>query len=425
MRSLTFLLAVVLQAAPCVVSVSVDGVVHPVTAEIVGRAITQAEQQNCRLVLILLDTPGGFLEATRAIIERIESSSVPVASFVTPSGGRAASAGFFLLQAADVAAMSPGTHTGAAHPVLLLGTPDETMKKKIENDTSASLRTLVDRRGRNTALAEKAVVESKSFTDQEALKDHLVDLVARDERDLLVQLNHREIRRFDGRKVTLDLDGATITPYEPALRLRVQSYLTDPNLALALTLIGALGIYVEFTTPGVILPGVAGAISLILGLSALSVLPLNWTGVALLLLALVLFVLDLKLASHGVLSVGATIALVLGAVMLVDSPIPEMRIHLSTAIALAVPFALISFFLVTLIIKARLRRPDTGREAVVGALGVALTDLTPTGRVAYHGEIWQARASKPVAAGATVRITALNGLELSVDPQTEGALHGT
>jgi membrane-bound serine protease (ClpP class) len=406
--------------AACVVAVRVDGVVHPVTVEMLGRAIQQAEQQGCALVLMELNTPGGFLEATREATEKMLASGVPVAAYVTPSGGRAASAGFFLLEAADVAAMAPGTHTGAAHPVLLAGTPDETMKRKIENDAAASLRTLVDRRGRNSALAEKAVLESKSFTDQEAMKDHLVDLVAADERDLLAQLSRREIKRFDGRTVSLNLEGATILRYEPTVRLRIQAALADPNIALALTLLGALGIYVEFTSPGVILPGVAGAIALVLGLSALSVLPLNWTGVTLLLLAMALFVLELKFASHGILGTGATVSLILGALLLIDSPIPEMRIQIATALAIALPFAAIVMFLVTIVVKARVRKPDTGKESIIGAEAVALTALSPDGQVLYHGEIWQARASQPVVAGGHVRITEIKGLELFVEPSPSG-----
>jgi membrane-bound serine protease (ClpP class) len=407
--------------APCVVTVEIDSVIHPVTAEIVARGIDQARQAGCQLVLLHLNTPGGFLDATRAIIEKIVSSPVPVAAYVSPGGGRAASAGFLILEAADIAAMAPGTHTGAAHPVLLVGSPDDVMKKKIENDTAAELRTLTDRRGRNSPLAEKAVLESRSFTDQEALREHLIDLIASSDSDLLKQLNTREVRRFDGRTQTVETDNARLIPYELTIRQKVQSALSDPNLALALTVLGALGLYVEFSSPGFIFPGVAGGILLLLGLSSLAVLPLNWTGVALLLLALALFVLEAKYTSHGVLGTGAAVSMVLGALFLIDSPIPEMRIHLSTALGLTLPFAVITALLVTLVVRARLAKPATGLESAIGASAVALTPLNPTGQVLYHGEVWQARASAELPAGSPVRITAVTGLTLSVEPNPTGA----
>jgi membrane-bound serine protease (ClpP class) len=408
---------------PCVVTIEVDSVVHPVTVEILGRAIEQAERERCSLLLMRLNTPGGFLEATRAATEKMLSSPVPIAAYVSPGGGRAASAGFFLLQAADIAAMAPGTHTGAAHPVLLAGTPDETLNRKISNDAAASLRTVTERRGRNPAVAEKAVLESKSFTDQEALKEKLIDLIAANDRELMQQLDGRTVRRFDGRTTTLLLKDAVLTPYELTTRERLQSALADPNLALAMTVLGALGLYLEFSSPGLILPGVAGAILLVLGLGALSVLPLSWAGVALLLLAVALFVLEAKFASHGILGTGATVAMVLGAMMLIDTPAPEMRIHLSTALGLAIPFALITGFLVTLVVKARLSQVATGSEALPGQPAVALTELAPEGQVLYRGEHWQARCRTHAPAGSKLRITALDGLTLEVEVQTKEGAH--
>jgi len=273
-----------------VVAVTVDGVVHPVTFEIISHALDQARQQEASLLLIRLNTPGGLMEATRQIVERLVASPVPVVTYVAPSGGRAASAGFFLLEAGDVAAMAPGTNTGAASPVLLIGGQmDAVMRRKVENDAAASIRSLVSKRGRNAELAEKTVLEARSFTDGEALSNRLIELVARDQDELLKVLDGREITRFDGRKQTLRITGASVAEYRPTMRESIISAVSDPNIAFILLVVGALGLYVEFSHPGLIAPGVAGAILVLLGLSALSVLPISITGVALLVLALVLF----------------------------------------------------------------------------------------------------------------------------------------
>jgi membrane-bound serine protease (ClpP class) len=401
--------------APCVVAVHLDGVVHPVTVEILKDAAKQAAS-GCNLLLIRLDTPGGFLEATRGATQAMLESKVPVVAYVAPSGGRAASAGFFLLQAADVAAMAPGTRTGAAHPVMLAGQADDTLMKKVANDAAASLRAVVERRGRNVEAAEKAVIESKSYTDQESLKLKLIDVIASDEADLLRQLHGRAVKRFGGAEQRLDAQGARVVEYEPTLRQRAQKSMSDPNLALGMVLLGALGIYLEFTSPGLIVPGVAGAILLLMGLSALAVLPLNWSGAALILLGLALFALELKIASHGVLGIGGSLALVLGAVLLVDTPVPELRIQWGAAVALVAPFGAILLFLISIAVKARMNRPATGRESFAGDTATALTVLAPRGLVLYRGEVWQAVSSRPVKEGAQVRIAALEGLELKVEP---------
>ncbi len=409
-------------ASPNVVAVDVGGIVHPVTVEIVSRALDQAKRENADAVLLRLNTPGGLMDAMHQTIEKIVASPIPVITYVTPSGGRAASAGFFLLEAGDIAAMAPGTNTGAAHPVLMGGEMDADMKRKVENDASASLRSLTQKRGRNSALAEKAVMESKSFTEKEALDDHLIELIARDEQDLLAQLDGREVVRFDGRKPKLHLAGATVTAYQPNLRERIISAVADPNIALILIVVGALGIYVEFSSPGLIAPGIAGAISVLLGLSALSVLPINWAGVALLILAFTLFALEAKLASHGVLGLGGAVAMVLGAVLLVDSPLPELRIRFSVAIALAVPFAIITTVLLTLVVRARANKVVTGPAGMLGEPGVAVTELAPSGKVKVRGEYWDAIAQPGarVEPGAKVRVIGIKGLELAVKPETSG-----
>ena len=414
---LLFLAGAAWGGAPVVIAVSIDGVVHPVTSEIVGHALEQAQRENAELVLVRLNTPGGLMDATRQINEQLVASPVPVATYVCPSGGRAASAGFFLLLSADVAAMSPGTNTGAASPVLLAGEMDAVMRKKVESDAAASMRSMAAKRGRNSALAEKAVLESKSFTDKEALENQLIDLIARDQSDLLRQLNGREITRFDGRKQVLKLAGAVVKEYQPTWREQLIRAISDPNIALILLVLGALGIYIEFTSPGLIAPGVAGGILVLLGLSALSVLPINWLGAALLLLAVALFVLEAKFASHGVLGTGGAVAMVLGAVLLVNSPIPEMRVHLSTAVAITLPFAIITVFLMSLVLRARANKVVTGTSGMVDAVAIAHTPLNPAGKVFVHGEFWDAISSHPVEAGARVRVVAVEGLELRVEPK--------
>jgi membrane-bound serine protease (ClpP class) len=402
--------------APPVVAVNVDGMVHPVTVDIVAHAIEQARRQGAAALLVRLNTPGGLMDAMRQTVEKLLASPVPVIAYVCPSGGRAASAGFFLLEAGDVAAMAPGTSTGAAHPVLFTGGQmDPVMKQKVENDAAAYLRSIVAKRGRNSALAEKAVLESKSFTERESLEAHLADVVARDDRDLLAQLDGREITRFSGAREVLRLGGASIVEYEKTWRETIVSAISDPNIALVLLVIGALGIYAEFSSPGLIAPGVIGAILVLLGLSAISVLPINWLGAALLLLSLALFVLEAKLASHGVLAGGGAVAMVLGAVLLVDSPIPELRIHWSTAIALALPFSAITAMLVVLVVRARRYKVTTGAEAMLGEAGVAVTGLEPEGKVFVHGEYWDAVCSAGAPAGARVRVTDIERLKLTVE----------
>ncbi len=416
--ALALALAAQALSAAKVIVVDVDGVVHPITTEIVSSAIARAKQENAALLVVRLNTPGGLMDAMRETIQQIVSSPVPVATYVAPSGGRAASAGFFILESGDVAAMAPGTNTGAAHPVEMFGEMDAEMKEKVTNDAAAYMRSICSRRGRNSAVAESAVRESKSFTEKEALDQHLVDLIAPSVADLLREVDGRTVTRFNGETVTLHTAGATIEVYERSLRQKIISAIADPNIALILLVIGALCIYVEFSSPGMVAPGVAGAILVLLGLSALSVLPINWLGVALLLLAFTLFVLEAKIAAHGVLGVGGTVSMVLGAVMLVNSPYPEMRIHWTTAIALALPFSLITVLLLSLAIRARRNKVATGSEGMIGETGTAFTALAPEGKVFVHGEYWNAVSQVPVAAGARVRVKAIDGLILTVEPRT-------
>lgn len=409
------LLAVPLAAAPRVVAADVDGVVHPITVEIVARAIEQARSENATCILIRLNTPGGMLDATREAIEKMVASPVPVVTYVTPSGGRAASAGFFLLEAGDIAAMAPGTNTGAASPIILGQQMDPVMRAKIENDSAALLRNLTARHGRNSDLAEKTIREARAFTDKESLDNHLIEIVAASERDLLDQINGREVVRFNGTHQRLNTAGADVIVVSLSWRERLISSIADPNIGFILVVLGALGLYVEFSSPGLIFPGVAGAVLVLLGLSSLAVLPINWVGVVLLILAAAMFILEAKVTSHGILGIGATVSMVLGAVLLVDGP-PEVRIHLSTALAVSLPFALITMFLVSLVVRARRNKVLTGISGMLDEIGVARTDLSPAGKVFVHGEFWNAVSSAPVPEGSRVRVTAVNGLTLRVDP---------
>src|SRR5581483_11684573 len=374
----------------------------------ISRAIDQGKNRKTAVILIRLNTPGGLMEAMRESIEKIVASPIPVVTYVTPSGGRAASAGFFILEAGDVAAMAPGTNTGAAHPVILGSQMDPVMKQKVENDAAASLRSIASKRGRNAELAQKAVFESRSFTDKEALEDRLIDLIATSETDLLAKLDGREVARLDGSRQVLHTAGAVIVPYEATLRERILAAIADPNVALIILIIGALGIYIEFSSPGLIAPGVAGAILVLLGLSAISVLPINWLGAALLLLALVLFVLEAKFTSHGILGAGGAIAMVLGATMLIDSPLPELRIRLSTAIAVALRFAAITMLLLTLVVRARRSKVITGTDGMLGETGIVLSAVAPEGKVFIRGEYWDAISPVPIPSGARVRVTAVD-----------------
>jgi len=409
------LAAFVAPAASKVIAVNVDSIVHPITVEIIGNAIDQAGRENAAAVLLRLNTPGGLLDATREINSRIIASRVPVIAYVTPSGGRAASAGFFILEAADVAAMAPGTNTGASSPVLLGAQMDPVMRSKVENDTSAWLRSLVIKRGRNAELAEQTVRQAKAFTEKEALDNHLLDLIAPDEQRLLDELDGHEIKRFDGRAETLHTRGAEIVDYRASLRERVIRAIADPNTGYILLVLGALGIYVEFQAPGLIFPGVAGGILVLLGLSSLAVLPINWVGAALLVLAVALFVLEAKFASHGILGTGGAVAMVLGAVFLINGP-PELRIRLSTALAVSLPFALITMFLVTLAIRARAYPSSMGQQALLNQIAQARTALDPAGTVFVHGEHWDAISSVPVEQGREVRVVGVDGMKLRVEP---------
>ncbi len=419
-RPFTILISVILLsvfATADVLKLVVDDTIHPVTAERIQRALDQAAAHKDDAVLIELNTPGGLLESTREIIQRILAAPVPVIIYVTPSGSRAASAGFFLLESADVAAMSPGTNTGAAHPVTIGGGQmDSVMKEKIENDTAALMRSITSKRGRNVDIAESTVRQSKSFTDSEALSQKLIDYVAPNEQDLFRQIASKPIKRFDGQTVTLSLIGKPVRVLEETLKERILAYIMDPNVAFILLAIGALALYAEFNHPGAVVPGTVGVVFILLAIFALNLLPTRFAAVVLILASFVLFALEAKFATHGVLAIGGITTLVLGGLLLVDAPIPEMRVKLATALAVSIPLGVITVFLMTIALRARANKVVTGAEGLVGEVAVAQTALAPAGKVFVHGEIWDAVASENVSPGGKTVVQKVDGLELRVKP---------
>jgi membrane-bound serine protease (ClpP class) len=399
-----------------VLKITVDDTIQPISDEFIGRAIQQAKTTNATALLITMRTPGGLESSTRNIVANILASPVPVIIYVSPSGSRAASAGFFILESADVAAMAPGTNTGAAHPVTIGGGQmDEVMKQKITNDSAAFMRSIVAKRGRNVQVAESAVNDSKSFTDKEALDQKLIDIVAPNEQQLLKDLNGRTITRFDGTKVTLNTSGA-VHEYNMTLRQEILNWLMDPNMAFVILAIGLLALYVEFNHPGAIVPGVVGFFFIVLAVFALNILPVRYSALALIVLAFVFFALEAKFTSHGALAIAGIASLTIGALLLVDGPIPQLRVHLWTALSVSIPLGLITAFLMMIAIRARRNKVTTGVEGLVGEIGTAQTPLSPDGKVFVHGEIWNAHSSAPVVAGETVRVRKVDGLKLEVEP---------
>jgi membrane-bound serine protease (ClpP class) len=410
-------------ALPCaadVLKITIDGPIHPIADEYIARAIAAAERRHSEALLIELRTPGGLLDSTREIVAKILASRVPVIVYVAPSGARAASAGFFILESADVAAMAPGTNTGASHPVSIAGGKmDDTMKTKIENDTAAFLRSYVSKRGRNVPLAETAVVKSSSWTDQEALSQQLIDIVSPNEQDLLHQLDGRVVKRFDGTSVTLHVADKPIETFPMSLRQQILGWLMDPNISFLLLAVGAFAIYAEMNHPGAVVPGVVGVIFILLAVFALNLLPTRFAAVTLIVAAFVLFALEAKFATHGVLGIGGIVALTLGGLFLVDGPIPQLRVQLWTALGVSVPLGVITVFLMNLAIRARRNKVTTGVQGLIGETGIAQTELSPAGTVFVHGELWKARSRQPVANGDQVRVTGVKGLELEVEPFAE------
>lgn len=397
-------------ASADVVRARVEGPIHPITEEFIGRAIDSAALAKDQAIVFEMRTPGGLEDSMRAIVEKMLKSPVPVIVYVSPSGSRAASAGFVILEAADIAAMAPGTNTGAAHPVLLGEKMDDVMKTKLENDSAAFMRSIAAKRGRNVAVAESAVRESKSFTEQEALQQKLIDVIAPDFPSLMRSLEGRTIHRFDGTTMILHVVGKPVRSYDMTLKERILAWIMDPNVAFILFALGGLALWAEFNHPGAVIPGVVGLVSILLAVFAMNLLPVRFAAVALLLGAFILFGLEAKFATHGVLGIGGIICMVFGALFLVDSPIPEMRVHLLTALAVSIPVGVISIFLMTLVLRTRHVRVTTGSEGMIGEIGVG----RPDGKVFVHGELWNAIGN--VEPGKRVRVRGVDGLRVIVEP---------
>ena len=404
---------------PVVYSAEVDSIIHPASAEYMIETLDRADADRAELVVFTLRTPGGLVDSTRQIITHMLAAKTPVAIYVGPSGSRAASAGFILIIAADIAAMAPGTHIGAAHPVAGGGeTMDETTSKKAAEDVAAYVRTLATQRHRNVELAEQAVIQSKAFTEEEALnaKPPLIDLVATDVADFLKQVDGRTVTRFDGSTQVLHTASASVVAIEMTLRQRILSAIAHPNVAYVLMSLGMLGLTIELWSPGAILPGVVGGLCLLLAFFALQVLPVNYVGVMLMLFGLALFALEIKVTSFGLLSIGGVLSLIFGSMMLIDSPAPELQLSLSLVLSIVLGFTAIAAFLVRLGLAAQRSVPVTGIDGMLNTVGEALNPIEPgqVGSILVRGEVWRAVTGESIAKGDRARITHVDGLTLTV-----------
>lgn len=398
--------------------ITVDTPIHPVSSEYIRDAIDRAETENAKLIIITLNTPGGLDSSMREIMEKILNSEIPVAAYVYPSGSRAASAGFFISMACDIFAMAPGTNTGAAHPVGLSLTGqqmDETMADKVTNDAASYIKSIAQKRGRNIQMAEDAVRKSLSYTEEEALEGNLIDLIAADEQEIIRHFHGKSINRFDGTQMTLNLENEEIVSIPMTGRQRFLITISNPNLAYILLMIGLLGLYFEFSNPGAILPGVLGGICLLLAIFSFQILPINYVGLILIILSIGLFILEIKVQSYGILSLGGIAAMIIGSIMLINAPIPELRPSLKFIIPMALGLSLIFIFLIVIAVRAHSKRASTGKEGLIGEVGITQTDLSPDGKVFVHGEIWQAEASEDLPLGTKVKVTeVLRNLKLKV-----------
>jgi len=408
---------------PLVLELKLDGEVEPILATYVDEGLHDAARRHASLVLMTMDTPGGLSDSMKDIVQHILASPVPVAVYVSPTGGRGASAGFYILLSADIAAMARGTHTGSATPVIAIGGAfpmqiDEAFRKKINQDATAFLRSFTERRGRNPELAEKAITEGKAFTEKEALDAKMIDLIANSPNDLLQQLDGRTIARFDGTKVTLTLKNPVRVPFELSARQKFLSRIVEPDIFFVLLILGVLGLYTEFTHPGVIAPGVIGGICLILALYDMHFLPVNLAGLFLIALSLAFFILEAKAPSHGVLAFGGVVSMFLGALFLIRSPLTAGGVSIGVALSATLPFGVLTVVLMRFVLRSRKWKTTTGREELIGSNGIVTVELKASaeGMVRVHGELWRAASSQPVQEGKTVRVTKVEGLKLYVEP---------
>jgi len=408
--------------APLVLELKLDGVVAPIMANYIDEGLQDAAKRNAALVLITMDTPGGLSDSMTDIIHHLLDSPVPVAVYVAPAGARGASAGFLILLSADVAAMAPGTRAGAATPILMNGwfsmPMDEVLRKKINSDATAFLRSFSEKRGRNPKLAETAITDARAFTEKEALDGKLIDVVASSREELLREINGREITRFSGSKTKLTLDNYTTTQFHLSARQQFLTRIVQPDALFLLLIIGTLGLYTEFTHPGMVAPGVIGGIAIVLALYAMELLPVNFAGILLILLAMALFILEAKLTSHGVLLVGGIVAMLLGTIFLIRSPLTPGGVSIGVALATTLPFAFIAVFLMRLVLKSRKWKTQTGKEELLGEEGVVTTAIPAGGEgmIRVHGELWRAVSLQGAAEGERVRVRKIDGLKLNVDP---------
>jgi len=422
-------------ARPRVVELKIDDEIEPIMAEYIDGGITDAARQGASLILITMDTPGGLSSSMEEIIQHILSSPVPVVVHVSPAGARGASAGFFILLSADVAAMAPGTHAGAASPLIAVGgiplNVDETLKKKILNDATAFLRSYAGKRGRNVEIAETAVTDGKAFTETEALNDKLVDLIATSPEGLFSKLNGETIKRFDGSETRLNLNNPEVVTMEMSVRQRFLARIVQPDVFFILLIAGVLGLYVEFTHPGMIAPGVIGAIALVLALFAMHILPVNFAGLLLIIVALGLFILEAKYTSHGVLAAGGIIAMLLGAFMLIRSPLTGAGVSFGVALGVTAPAALVTIFLMRLVLRSRAWKQSSGKEELLGVEAEVTEAIAPVrgeaapasfqGMVRLRGELWRAVAPMAIPAGTQVRVVQISGLTVHVTPAGSAA----
>ena len=407
-------------ASADVVKIVVDDTINPITAEYVDRAIQEAQRTHADALLLELNTPGGIMGSMERIIQKILASPVPVIVYVSPAGSDAGSAGFFILESADIAAMAPGTHAGAAHPVRGDGvTMDPVMKEKLENYASSLLRSYVGKRGRNIEVAESAMKESKAFTAEESLEKNLINYIAKDENDLFAQLEGKTITRFDGSKTVLHVAGKPIHVYEMTTKLHILTFLMDPNVLYLLFTIGLLCVYFEFNHPGAVVPGAVGFIVLLLFFYALNLLPFRSIALVLILSAFAFFALEAKFQTHGVLGIGGVVLMFLGGLLLIDGPIPEMRVNIWTALAVSLPLGAITVFLMTIALKARRNKVVTGEQGMIGEVAIVCAPLTPSGKVFVQGELWDAVSTVNVDAGRRVVVRRVENLVLYVEPVRE------
>ena len=401
-----------------IIKITVDAPIHPITSEYIQKSLEKADRENASLIIISLNTPGGLDTSMREIIEKILSTETPVVAFVSPSGARAASAGFFIGVACDLFVMAPGTNTGAAHPVGVSITGqqmDETMADKVTHDAASYIKSIAEKRGRNIKMAEDAVRESLSYTEKEAYEGGLIDLIAKDEQEIIDFFHNKTIQKFDGEERVLDLQDEEVVDLPMTARQKFLLTISNPNLAYILLMLGLLGLYFEFSNPGAILPGVLGGLCLLVAIFSFQILPINYVGLILILLSIGLFILEIKVQSYGILSVGGILAMVIGSIMLIDAPIPELRPSLKFIIPVAIGLSLIFLFLIILAVRVHMRKAVTGKEGLVGKIGVARTELNPEGKVFVHGEIWDAEAQQDIPEGTKVKIIeVLENLKIKV-----------